>query len=347
MLSFLRHQRGIHLFFIGGGTGGSDGVPRNWGIPRSILGVYVRQTAGGVEVLAPAKVNLFLEVLARRSDGFHEIETLMVPISLWDTLTFRKESNGHLTLKCQWAGGLEKPASPNAAYSSVALWEKLPEGNDNVAIRAVDLLRKRAGISAGATLQLVKRIPSAAGLGGGSSDAAAALIAANLGWKLGWPVDRLSQLAAEIGSDVPFFLGCGPALCQGRGEQVRAMAGFYSLDLVVVCPPEGLSTAAVYRACQPAERPRRADPLVIALASGDRRSLPTLIYNRLTPAAEQLSPWIGHLRSEFANLGCVAAQMSGSGTSYFGIFRHARHARRAAACLRGRGFDRAYAVRSL
>jgi 4-diphosphocytidyl-2-C-methyl-D-erythritol kinase len=310
--------------------------------------VYVRQLAGGVEVLAPAKLNLFLEVLARRDDGFHEIETLMVPIGLFDSLSFREDSRGRLNLKCQWACGLQKQSKPDeSGRSPVVDWEKLPEGYDNVAMRAVDLLRRRSGIAAGASLQLTKRIPSAAGLGGGSSDAAAALIAANLAWGLGWPIDRLSQLAGEIGSDVPFFLGAGPALCQGRGERIQPMTGLPPLDFVVVSPPEGLSTAAVYANCRPADSPLTADGLLAALRGGDRRRLAGAICNRLEEAAEPLSPWINTMRVEFSKMDCIAAQMSGSGTSYFGICRNAGHARRAASRLRSRGFERVFAVRSL
>jgi 4-diphosphocytidyl-2-C-methyl-D-erythritol kinase len=310
--------------------------------------VYVRQLAGRVEVLAPAKLNLFLEVLARRADGFHEIETLMVPIGLFDSLNFREDSRGRLNLKCQWACGLQKQRKPDeSGRSPVVDWEELPEGYDNVAMRAVDLLWRRSGIAAGASLQLTKRIPSAAGLGGGSSDAAAALIAANLAWKLGWPIDRLSQLAGEIGSDVPFFLGAGPALCQGRGERIQPMTGLPSLDFVVVSPSEGLSTAAVYANCRPADAPRTADGLLAAWRSGDRRRLAGAICNRLEEAAESLSPWIKAMRGEFSKLDCIAAQMSGSGTSYFGICRNAGHARLAASRLRSRGFQRVFAVRSL
>jgi 4-diphosphocytidyl-2-C-methyl-D-erythritol kinase len=310
--------------------------------------VHVRQIAGGYEVLAPAKLNLFLEVLDRRDDGFHEIETLMVPVGLFDSLSFREDSRGRLNLKCQWACGLQKHVEPDeSGRSPVVEWEKLPEGYDNVAMRAVDLLRRRSGSSAGASLQLTKRIPSAAGLGGGSSDAAAALIAANLAWKLGWPIDRVSQLAGEIGSDVPFFLGAGPALCQGRGERIQPMTGLPSLDFVVAAPPEGLSTAAVYAECRPGDPPRTADGLLTALRSGNRRHLAGAVFNRLETAAGRLSPWIETMRAEFSKLDCIAAQMSGSGTSYFGICRNAGHARRAARRLRSRGFQRVFAVRSL
>jgi 4-diphosphocytidyl-2-C-methyl-D-erythritol kinase len=292
-------------------------------------------------------VNLFLEVLARRDDGFHEIETLMVPIGLFDTLTVRNDDTGDLALRCQWASGLGKQAGPQRFTHPPIVWEKLPEGNDNVAMRAVELLRRRAGIGVGATLELTKRIPSAAGLGGGSSDAAAALVAANLAWNLGWPVDRLSRLAAEIGSDVPFFLGAGPALCQGRGEKVHRLSGLGSLDLVVACPPEGISTAVAYKNCQPAECPRTAGALIDALLSGNRRGLTGRMFNRLEGPAAGLSQWIARLADEFAAAGCIAAQMSGSGTSYFGVCHHAGHARRTARLLGSKGFERVYAVRSI
>jgi 4-diphosphocytidyl-2-C-methyl-D-erythritol kinase len=308
--------------------------------------VYVRRIAGGVEVLAPAKVNLFLEVLSRRDDGFHEIETVMVPIRLFDTLRFLDDKTGDLTLRCQWASGLGKQASPQR-FTRSSVWERLPEGYDNVAMQAVELLRRRAGIHAGATLELTKRIPSAAGLGGGSSDAAAVLIAANLAWDLGWPADRISRLAGEIGSDVPFFLGAGPALCQGRGEKVRPLTGLGSLDLIVACPPEGLSAARVYGNCQPAENPRDAGRLIDALRSGNRRLLAEEMFNRLEGPAARLSQWIAHLADEVAAVGCIAAQMSGSGSSYFGVCHHAGHARKAVQRLKSRGYERVYVVRSI
>ncbi len=186
----------------------------HWGA----AGVYVRDVAGGVEVLTPAKLNLFLEVLSRRDDGFHEIQSLIVPINLFDHLSFQKDSRGDLNLTCQWACGLEKRGRViKPTQSPLPEWESLPEGKDNIAVRAVDLLRRRAGITAGASLQLIKRIPTAAGLGGGSSDAAAALVAANRAWKLDWPADRLSQMAAEVGSDVPFFLGATGFVRRARG----------------------------------------------------------------------------------------------------------------------------------
>ena len=310
--------------------------------------MYVRDVAGGVEVLTPAKLNLFLEVLSRRDDGFHEIQSLIVPINLFDHLSFREDSRGDLNLTCQWACGLEKRGRViKPTQSPLPEWESLPEGNDNIAVRAVDLLRRRAGITAGASLQLIKRIPTAAGLGGGSSDAAAALVAANRAWKLDWPADRLSQMAAEVGSDVPFFLGAQPALCEGRGERIRRVAGTGRLDFVVVCPPEGLTTADVYRQCRPAKTPRSAEALIAALRTGDRRTLGGLMMNRLQPTAEQLAPTVRTVRDALEKCDCLAAQMSGSGTACFGICRHARHAGQVASRMRFRGFGRVFAVSSL
>jgi len=227
------------------------------------------------------------------------------------------------------------------------LLEELPEGNDNVAMRAVELLRRRAGVRSGGALQLTKRIPLAAGLGGGSSDAAAALVAANLGWRLGWSQGRLQELAAEIGSDVPFFLGSGPAVCRGRGERIEPLRGLPARHFVVVAPPAGLSTAAVYRACTPAQRPRPVEPLIEALREGSPRRIGPAMHNQLQEPAQKLSDWIGRALRELESVDCESVQMSGSGTSCFGICRHARHARRAARQLRARGWRQAFAVRSL
>jgi 4-diphosphocytidyl-2-C-methyl-D-erythritol kinase len=296
----------------------------------------VHRLAASAIVRAPAKLNLFFEVLAKRNDGFHEIETLMVPVSLYDTLVATSEPGDRkIHLDCRWA-----------AQRRHDICDQLPAERENLATRAVELLRRRSGVETGAALELVKQIPSAAGLGGGSSDAAAALLAANAVWKLGWSREALASLAVELGSDVPFFLGIGAAVCRGRGERVEPVAGIGSLHFVVVRPPEGLSTANVYAHCRVTQDPRPLAPLVEALRGGDMRRIGRLIHNRLQQAAESLSPWIGRLQWEFARLDCLTSQMSGSGSSYFGICRHARHARRVARCLQARGVGQVFAVSS-
>lgn len=296
--------------------------------------MHVRSTASGWSVFAPAKLNLFLEVLGKRADGFHEIETLMVPINLYDSLSFQANDTGTVELICESA--VDRFAPREAAA--------LPAAADNLVTRAVRLLCERTGITRGATLRLVKRIPIAAGLAGGSSDAAAALLLANQGWNLGWSREQLASVAAELGSDIPFFFHHGPALCTGRGERIEPVAGLGRLHLVVVHPPAGLSTAEVYRACRPAMEPHRAASLIGALRQGSPARAARWLFNRLQEAAAGLSPWIERLRSEFSKMDCLGHLMSGSGTSYFGVCRHARHARRIAAHLQARSVGQVYAV---
>jgi len=289
-------------------------------------------------IQAPAKLNLSFEVLNRREDGYHEIETLMVPIDLYDTLIFKEESTRTVELTCaaaSYPGGSLMPAG-----------EAIPEGADNLVVRAVELLRRRAKVNRGATIRLVKRIPAGAGLGGGSSDAAAALVAANRCWDLGLSRAELAELAAELGSDVPFFLWPGAAVCRGRGERVEPISAVGPLHFVVVRPPAGLSTAAVYEACHVADRPVGIEPILDALTRGDLSEAGRRLANRLRPAAAQLCPWIERLRSELARLDFLGHEMSGSGTCYFGLCRHVRHAKRLARGLEARGLGTVFLVRS-
>jgi 4-diphosphocytidyl-2-C-methyl-D-erythritol kinase len=289
-------------------------------------------------VQAPAKLNLFFEVLAERDDGYHEIETLMCPVGLYDTLHFREAPKNQLELRCQGVHGASGPTGLKG--------EELPEGRENLVLRAVELLRQQAGVDSGATLRLIKRIPIAAGLGGGSSDAAAALVAANEAWGLGRSLRQLAQMSAQLGSDVPFFLAGGAAICRGRGERVEPVAAAGAMHFVVVYPPEGLSTADVYRACRPATCPLSAAPVCQALARGDLSQTGRLLFNRLQTAAEKLSPWIGRLQGRLADQDCLGHGMSGSGTAYFGLCRHARHARRVAERLQANGVGSVFAVPS-
>jgi 4-diphosphocytidyl-2-C-methyl-D-erythritol kinase len=294
--------------------------------------MYVRKLGSQTLIHAPAKLNLSLEVLFKRSDGFHEIETLMTAVSIFDTLQFTPTDTDDISLTCRWASGQADDSCGD-----------LPLGPDNIVWRAASLLRQRAGVSRGARLHLTKRIPAAAGLGGASSDAAATLVAGNIGWSLGWTRGQLAALAAELGSDIPFFLGTGAAICRGRGEQIESIAS-PRLHVVIVRPPVGLPTPAVYRNCRPSDTPRSIAPLARALADGQVAAAARLLNNRLEAAAEFLTPWIARLRSEFTRLDVLGHQMSGSGSSYFGICRHARHARQIAARLRSRGVGTVFAA---
>jgi 4-diphosphocytidyl-2-C-methyl-D-erythritol kinase len=223
----------------------------------------------------------------------------------------------------------------------------VPEGPENLILKALRLLAEQARVDrCGAAIQLIKRIPPGAGMGGGSSDAAAALLAANIAWKLGWTPERLSRVAASIGSDVPFFLQGRAAICRGRGERIELLEGLTRLHLVVAWPGEVLSTADVYRACRPSERPRPVAPLVAALQSGRLDRVAHRMHNRLQQAAEGLSAAVGRLKQQLARLDCIGYQMTGSGTAWFAICRSAAHARLVAARLRARGVARVDCVAS-
>lgn len=301
--------------------------------------MFVCETATHVLVHTPAKLNLFLEVFRRRADGFHEIETLMGTASIFDTLEFIPRNEGGLRIGCRWAGGLASRSRHD--NSSVARLGDLPQGEGNIVHRALALLAGRCADPKCAEVRLTKRIPSAAGLGGASSDAAAALVAANLAWKLDWPRQRLMELAAELGSDIPFFLGSGWAVCRGRGERIEPIGGS-RLHVVVVRPPAGLATSDVYRHCRPSAAAVSAGKLQAGLAAGNWRMMRGELMNRLEEPAEGLAPGIGKVKSELARLGVVDLQMSGSGSSCFGICRSARHARRIAAQLRSLSLGTVY-----
>jgi len=309
--------------------------------------MHVRQSASHVEVVTPAKINLFLEVLAKRADGFHEIETLMAAVTEYDRVLFIPEPHDQIVLKCRWAHGLAawqgRQHSEKAAHE--LLYGEIPRGPENLVWRAAALMRDRAGIRHGATICLVKRVPAAAGLGGASSDAAATLVAANIAWRLGWSRERLIELAAELGSDVPFFFTRGAGIARGRGEKIEVIQPF-GIHVVIVRPPVGLSTPQVYKACRPAEHPASAEILTKSLIRGEMAKAGRQLHNRLQPAAETLTPWIGRLRDEFEQHDLMGHQMSGSGSSYFAICRSARHARRIAARLRAKNVGTVFAATS-
>lgn len=267
-----------------------------------------------VVVRAPAKVNLFLEVLARRPDGYHEIATLMVAVSLYDTLEFKEDPSGALRLHCD---------VPD-----------LTTGPDNLVLKAAALLRERTRCARGAEIRLTKRVPMAAGLGGGSSDCAAALEGLNRLWRLGLGRDDLARLGGELGSDVPFFMHTPAAWCTGRGEVVTPVALGRPLDLVIVKPAVGLSTAEVYRGVTVPDRPETGDELRRAVEAGDVEEIGRRLHNRLEEAARRLRPEIDAGLTLLRRQGPAGGLMSGSGTSLFALCRDAGEAGRVARALR-------------
>lgn len=298
-----------------------------------------RQAGRSLIVDAPAKLNLFLEVLGKRADGYHELETLMVSIGLYDTLSFTEDSSQTIELRCVDAGAR---IGVGAAQAGV-----LPDGRNNLVVQAAYLLRDWAGVQRGARIDLFKRIPVAAGLAGGSSDAAATLVALSRLWGLKPGADELARLASQLGSDIGFFLARSPAaICRGRGEQVQPLDLAASLHFVVCRPATGLSTALVYRHCRPVDKSERVGPLVDALQNGCLARAARLLRNSLQSPAEELNTEVRHLRSFFSRQPVLGHMMSGSGTAYFGLCATRRQAQLVAARARAAGLGRVFVVQS-
>jgi 4-diphosphocytidyl-2-C-methyl-D-erythritol kinase len=283
--------------------------------------------AAVVTIQAPAKLNLSLAVLERRADGFHEIESLMVPVDLADTLSLTTGSAPGIRLAVQFAGPLATPRGRPLARD-------VPADETNLVVRAVAALAAEAGIEPALEIELVKRIPSGAGLGGGSSDAAAVLAAAAEIWKLDWPRARLAEIGARIGSDVPWFFAGGPAVAAGRGERILPVESLMPLFAVIACPPEGLSTAAVYQACVPSRaRAGEAVALAAALAAGDFPAALPLFANDLEPPARGLSPEVDRLLADMLRAGGLCPRLTGSGSACFTLCRTSAETRGIAARL--------------
>jgi len=262
-------------------------------------------TSGRLALAAPAKINLALAVLGRRGDGFHELVTVMQTVDLCDEITLsvrdREASDEHgvtLELTGPYAGDLGEPLS-------------------NLAVRAAEALLQRAGKEREVAVQVAldKRIPAGGGLGGGSSDAAAVLIGLNQ--LLGDPCtpDALHELAASLGSDVPFFLYGGCALCTGRGEIVRPIEGPQPFEVTLVMPDVALSTAAVYTALAEMREgdtsPPDTEALVARVAGATPETLESQFVNDLQPAAIKLQPGLGEWIEQHH------LHLSGSGSTLF------------------------------
>lgn len=295
--------------------------------------MYARKDGTAWEIDAPAKLNLYLDVLGRRADGFHELETLMAPVQLSDRLQWHPSNN---TGAREFSLRIDAGASP-------AIARDMPADQRNLVWKAVDALGRQAGVEPHGVITLTKRIPSQAGLGGGSSDAAAALLLANAAWGINYPVARLRSLAAELGSDVPFFLAGSSAVCRGRGEIVEPVVSLPRLDVVIVAPRDGVPTAAAFKMLNAPPLDARGGThgverstlleLVCELKKGAIASAGRLMANSLHAVARTLCPAVERIGTHFARIACCAHMLTGSGSAYFGLMNSACQARRAAALL--------------
>ncbi|MFQ5697442.1 MAG: 4-(cytidine 5'-diphospho)-2-C-methyl-D-erythritol kinase [Myxococcota bacterium] len=284
-------------------------------------------TAGAlerVEVRAPAKLNVGLRLLSRRSDGYHEIETVFVPLDLCDELRLEWSLEPGIELRVRGA--------------------ELPTGSENLAVRAAEAACSALEIEPRLRIELEKRIPVAAGLGGGSSDAAAVLLGVEA--LAGRALSRAERaaLALELGADVPFFLEPCPALGRGRGERLEPLEAVAERWWVLVALPFGISTAWAYRAAS-AELTLPREPSSIAALLGPW-GLPSSPSNDLEAVAERCHPQIGALRRALERAGAAMTGMSGSGPTVFGGFEKRGGAEAAAREVALPEGARAMAIRS-
>ena len=259
-----------------------------------------------LEKQSPCKVNLLLNILGKRSDGFHTLETVMHPVNLFDRLSFTRGGSG-IELTC---------SNPALACDS-----------SNLVYRAAELLRQKAGIKDGIRIELEKKIPMAAGLGGGSGNAATTLRGLNELFGSPLPTSALQDLAASLGSDVPFFLQAEPALATGRGEKVEPLGFLNALReaaFVLIHPGFGISTAWAYQ--QLARFPEalngradRAKKLVSLLKKTDLKAAASEFYNSLEAPALYKYPLLAIFQDFLREQGAMAALMSGSGSTTFAV----------------------------
>jgi len=251
-----------------------------------------------MKFLSPAKVNLHLEILGRRPDGYHEIQTLMHRVDLFD--------EGEIT-----PGG--------SGIRLTVEGEEIPGGTENLACRAARIFVAEAGLRGDLEIRLKKRIPVGAGLGGGSSDAASVLLELNDLLKVGWERDRLMAIGAKLGADVPFFIFQKPALARGVGEKLTPVSLPEPLWFLLLVPPWRISTAWAYEAYDRLAG-GKTDPLKIRDSYTHITEILPVLKNDLELAALANYPEIGQMKEALLAGGAQGAMMTGSGPVVFGLF---------------------------
>ena len=281
------------------------------------------QTSGDVcFVRAYAKINLTLDVLRQRTDGYHDIATVMQTVDLYDTICLSATEDNQVQIVCS-----------------------MPElsNDENLAIRAVHMVRQRLAIKQGVLIELHKRIPIAAGLGGGSSDAAAVLLALQHWWQLQLSPTDLLNIASSLGSDVPFFLTGGLALCEGRGERVTALSSHWPRTmrwLLLLKPAINVSTAAVFRNLPASDYTdgRHSRAVCIALTAGQTPKLEDL-HNCFERSVLETYPEVALSRADLLQAGASFVKLSGTGPTLFAPFPDLTYAQKVQKQLQTQGYE--------
>lgn len=267
------------------------------------MGDTVRQRAYG-------KINLALNVGDTRPDGFHEVSMIMQSVSVWDEITLEKRNDETITLECNlpFLGANEK----------------------NIAYRAALLMQQTYG-TGGFHIRLFKKIPIAAGMAGGSADAAAVIKGVNRLYNLGLSMEEMMELGARLGSDIPFCLLGGTCLATGRGEKLQRILPMRETHVALVKPNFGISTPWSYSHFDPEKAVKKADipAMIEAIGKGDLDEVCALMANQLEAAALEEYPVIGQIEQDLVELGATGAMMTGSGPTVFGLFKKYETAREA------------------
>jgi len=258
---------------------------------------------------AYAKINLLLRILRKRDDGYHELETLFHAVDLFDEIEIT-------------VGG--------SSLRVTSDHPDLSEDETNLCLRAAMLLQKNVKSSSGASIAVRKRVPIGAGLGGGSSDAAAVLKGLNRMWGAGRSAEELQQLGLQLGSDVPYFLLGGTAYATGRGEILTPVDLSLPYWIVLITPPVYISSAWAYSACTPRREPPLGLPALLkGLRDSSREALQSTLVNDFTVPVTASYPRVAEIIQTLLGAGADHAQMSGSGSSVFGLFASHRNAQAA------------------
>lgn len=278
-------------------------------------------------VKAPAKINLSLDVLHKRPDGYHEVKMVMTTIDLADRIEL-----------VPLASDTIKIVSHNRF---------VPDDHRNLAYQAAKLLKETFGIRKGVAISIAKAIPVAAGLAGGSSDAAATLRGLNKLWRLGLTLDELAELGAKIGSDVSFCVYGGTAIATGRGEKIEHIPSPPPCWVILAKPAIGVSTAEVYRSLNvnTIEHPD-VDGMVQAIKHQDYEGICSLVGNVLEDVTLKKYPEVAHIKEQMKRFGADAVLMSGSGPTVFGLVQYDSRLQRIYNGLRG-FCDQVFTVRLL
>ncbi|WP_091664099.1 4-(cytidine 5'-diphospho)-2-C-methyl-D-erythritol kinase [Alteribacillus iranensis] len=278
-------------------------------------------------IKAPAKINLALDVLHKRDDGYHEVKMVMTQVDLADRIEIENREDGQI--KVEMSEGF------------------LPVDHRNLAHQAASLLKKRYEVKKGAHLYIHKHIPVAAGLAGGSSDAAAALKGLNEVWELGLSIEDLAAIGSEIGSDVAFCVHGGTALATGRGEVIETIESPPPSWVILAKPPIGVSTKEVYRRLEASEHTAngaQAERMVHAIQTQDYEAICENLYNVLETVTLPMYPEVKKIKDRMLDSGVDAALMSGSGPTVFGLIQKEARVNRVYNALRG-FCEQVYAVR--